>query len=607
MDRLHRRYGSGEADGHEAEGTSPGKRTLTERIWRRAAGPAPAAAPPGEAFAAATSGAPSSLPFQAQLEAAFGFSFGGVQAHVGTPEARAGLSELGARAAAHGESVAFADGNPDLHLVAHEVAHVVQARNGGGGVQARATTVSEPGDAAELAADRAADAVVSGRPVPAVGTADGVTLHRATVVTNGGTFDDTLLYAPFRAGSTVGGNARIQFTPNDLVEAPAQQIALIQSVKADTNQVAATGALHPTNDQNDTAVSNNPDDTQLVVPSGRTGAGRAIDVPIHQPGRTDANHNPIYGVGFGAPDPSTNLGAGTPTLGMARRGDHVRNPDGTFQPPTSAIVEDGPRRTISAPGQTFDMTFEIAALVTGGPMASTYLGSLEWGWSSDATGTPTMKPIREVASGAPSAGFMGAARTWNDATFHQQDAASTPVASIDLPLTSLPSGVRAAVNLPTRDLIPRLAAVSAEVSRLPAGSVDRTNKEFEQRALDTELRRRNIVVEVTCNQLSDTGGAARPAEDEVWLTVEPPRQGVTLTGTRTYRAGSSHTYTFPVGGFLPLDGPVRITLMEHDRAGRRSRAHDDAIVELPWAPPYDPTTLIQNTHGDYTVSVHFDR
>jgi len=47
--------------------------------------------------------------------------------------------------------------------------------------------------------------------------------------------------------------------------------------------------------------------------------------------------------------------------------------------------------------------------------------------------------------------------------------------------------------------------------------------------------------------------------------------------------------------------------MEHDRAGTRSRAHDDAIAELEWQPPYHPHTLFSMTHGDYTISVDFDR
>ena len=103
------------------------------------------------------------------METAFGRNFGAVTAHVGTPAARYGLGALGASAAAFGTSVAFAESSPDPHVVAHELAHVVQQRGAGRAVQAKAAAMSRPGDRAERAADRAADAVVRGEPVPRSG------------------------------------------------------------------------------------------------------------------------------------------------------------------------------------------------------------------------------------------------------------------------------------------------------------------------------------------------------------------------------------------------------------------------------------------------------
>ena len=628
MDLVSRRYGrdaSGASSaGGEAgtDGPAPGKRTLTGAIQRKADG-ASAAAAPGDAYAGATSGAASPLPHRAQLESAFGQSFAGVEAHVGTPEARAGLADLGARAAAHGESVAFAEPHPDVHLVAHEVAHVVQQRNGGGGVQAKPTSVSDPGDAAELAADRAADAVVRGEPVPDVGSADGVKLHRTTVVSNGGTFDNGTMYQALsgtgKRGERVGANITVEFTANDLVEAPASGIALMQTVKSVTDHAPGAAALNPTRDQGNTAVTADPEEAGLV-----NGNGFAVDISVHRPGRTDANHNPIYGVGFDRPDASTNLQQanpaapatassaavperGTPSLGTGQRGSHVRKPDGSFDPAVIARMQDGPGRVLELDGQSYDMSFEVTALVTDGPMVNTYLGSVEWGWTSDAAGAVTLKPFVPLSSGAPTANFMAAATTWNNATFHTTDATPAAVDTIDIPLTTLPAGVQAAVNLPTADLIRRVASVRTEATGLAPGSTDRINKDFELRALDSELRKRRILVDLTCNQISDTGGAARPAEDEVWLTLEPPGLGATITGTRTFRAGDSHPYSFPVTDFLPLDGPVKIRVMEHDRAGRSSRAHDDAVLELDWAPPFDATTMIQAGTGDYQLRVRFDR
>jgi hypothetical protein len=575
---------------------------LQPQIARKATGPASGS--PGDAFARATAGAPSALPHQEKMEASFGQSFAGVAAHVGTPGAQAGLADLGARAAAFGERVAFTESSPSEHLVAHELAHVVQQRNGGGGVQAKANSVSEPGDAAELAADRAADAVVHGERVGDVGTADQLTLHRTTVNTNGGVFDNGPMYQPVPSatgavGTRVGANIMIDFIPGDLVEAPTNGIAIIQTVKGVTDRVPGTNTLHATRDQGNTAVTSNADDIGLVA-----GNGVAIDSPTLQTGQTKANNNPIY---FGvSPRPSTTLNDGQPTTGRTRRGSHVKRADGTFDPPVNAQMEDGPGRRIQVAGQTFEMNFEVTALVTAGPMTNTYLGSVEWGWQSDATGGVTTKPFVPLASGAPTANFSQAATAWNNSTFHNAD--GTTVASVDLPLATA-SGRTAAVDMRTADIITRLATVRSEVAALPAGpSVERTNKEFEQRALDTELRRRKITLDLICNSISDTGGAAVPAEDEVWLSLEGGGAGTgfTLTSTRTFRAGQMHTYQFPVTDFLPLNLPVRITINEHDRAGTRSAAHDDVLIDVSWAPPFVPLTRAE-AHGHYLLVVNFDK
>lgn len=82
---------------------------------------------------------------------------------------------------------------------------------------------------------------------------------------------------------------------------------------------------------------------------------------------------------------------------------------------------------------------------------------------------------------------------------------------------------------------------------------------------------------------------------------------MTITGTRTYKAGDSHAYDFPVASFLPLDGPLKISVMEHDRAGKKSKARDDSVLELDWPPPFVPTTMIQIATGDYRLRVRFDK
>ena len=110
-----------------------------------------------ELAAHGTSGAGGALPHLDAIQRSFGrHDVRGISAHVGgaATEAAAGM---GARAYATGDAVAFADA-PDLHLAAHEAAHVVQQR---GGVQLSGG-VGAAGDAYEQHADAVADQVVRG-------------------------------------------------------------------------------------------------------------------------------------------------------------------------------------------------------------------------------------------------------------------------------------------------------------------------------------------------------------------------------------------------------------------------------------------------------------
>jgi len=101
------------------------------------------------------------LPHRQALQASFGdaHDLSGVRAHVGGAAAES-ASAMGATAYATGNDVVLPE-NPSLHLVAHEVTHVVQQRAGvhlAGGVGAA-------GDPYEREADAIADAVVRGEHV----------------------------------------------------------------------------------------------------------------------------------------------------------------------------------------------------------------------------------------------------------------------------------------------------------------------------------------------------------------------------------------------------------------------------------------------------------
>ncbi|MBP6843774.1 MAG: DUF4157 domain-containing protein [Kofleriaceae bacterium] len=143
----------------------PSARAIARAVVTQLSGPGAALAPEDvhRAAAAGVSGAATALPHGARIQAAFGHhDVSGVRAHVGG-EAADASEIIGARAFAFGDAVAFAAA-PDLHLAAHEAAHVVQQR---GGVRL-AGGVGSAGDAYERHADLVADGVVRGESVEAL-------------------------------------------------------------------------------------------------------------------------------------------------------------------------------------------------------------------------------------------------------------------------------------------------------------------------------------------------------------------------------------------------------------------------------------------------------
>ncbi len=145
-------------------GGAIGKTTLTQRHAARPvqlAADAHTGLDDGGVQAAAAHGlsAPGGrLPHLDAIQRSFGdHDVGGVTAHVGEA-AREANQELGAHAYATGDHVAFADASPDLFLVAHEAAHVVQQRAG----VHLSSAVGQVGDPYEQHADAVAARVVAG-------------------------------------------------------------------------------------------------------------------------------------------------------------------------------------------------------------------------------------------------------------------------------------------------------------------------------------------------------------------------------------------------------------------------------------------------------------
>ena len=108
-----------------------------------------------------TTGSPMPLPHLDKIQQSFGaeHDLSQVKAYVGGPAAQA-ARQMNAQAYAMGNQIAFAS-PPDLHIAAHEAAHIVQQRQGlqlpGG--------IGQANDPYERHADTVADRVVSGSSV----------------------------------------------------------------------------------------------------------------------------------------------------------------------------------------------------------------------------------------------------------------------------------------------------------------------------------------------------------------------------------------------------------------------------------------------------------
>src|SRR4051812_28192736 len=172
---------SGAGTGHSPGASSTahpavGKRTAVEMVQLARAPGAAAADPAAVASEPASGGAPLPDPVRGKMERSFGADFSGVSVHQdGRAEA------MGAHAYAQGEHLHFAPGRyePASHsgqsLIGHELAHVVQQREGRASVpQGKgAAVVADPGLEAE--ADHQGELAAHGLPAGAGSTAASVT------------------------------------------------------------------------------------------------------------------------------------------------------------------------------------------------------------------------------------------------------------------------------------------------------------------------------------------------------------------------------------------------------------------------------------------------
>ncbi len=197
-------------DGAASVAEAPGKRTRTQGmgpsidriadrvatvLQRRAAsdGGGAAGAEAAVTQAAGSTGAPLPGAIRERFEGSLGADLSSVRVHTGADSASA-ADAVGAQAYATGNDIHFAPGKyqPDdpfgVHLLAHEVAHTVQQSGGRAPARQHKLEISDPGDAHELEADRAADAMVTGQPFK-VGAGNPL-LSRSPTMTGFGGFAD---------------------------------------------------------------------------------------------------------------------------------------------------------------------------------------------------------------------------------------------------------------------------------------------------------------------------------------------------------------------------------------------------------------------------------
>ena len=170
---------------HSSPGTGECDQCKKKRISlsRQAAGSGPVSIDSRVRSALDSPGQPLEADTRSLMESRFHHDFSSVRVHTGS-RAEESARALQANAYALGRDVVFGQGryNPTsedgLHLIAHELAHVVQQQHAPAPGPQTDLEVSEPGDAAEREAESAADRVAAGSEAGVHERAGGSTVHR---------------------------------------------------------------------------------------------------------------------------------------------------------------------------------------------------------------------------------------------------------------------------------------------------------------------------------------------------------------------------------------------------------------------------------------------
>ncbi|MBI2278262.1 MAG: DUF4157 domain-containing protein [Dechloromonas sp.] len=589
----------------------PAKVALTATHAGLQAGKASLNGPPVLAPVLAAGGQPLPDALRREFEPFFGHDLSRVRIHANAPAHQA-ATHLAADAFAIGRDIGFAAERyrPDTvggrRLLVHELAHVVQQ----GSAQTTDVQPARLPGPAEREADAAALAFLSARPGPPLSRfRPGLA---CAVKTNGGEFKtDTYIATNVppkgggKIGKRVGADIKLRFKPNELVE--ADLIGTVQTVRT----LKATKAGGPI----DTLNSPTAHMGSRALVKGESDPGRFIDqTDLGGTGKKQApNTSPLYATNAqqgatpktlteGVPAPET-VGA-TAGYGKDDFGEHgyrKKKPDGSFET-KDATLSDRPGSTITFNKQEFEMKFEVAALALSGPMANTYLGSVEWGWKCDATGTSKTEPpaLRLISPGLPTSAFVDAAKKWNAAKTVKDPKSKKKLDTIDLPL---PTAATETSNKPaaergTGELLVALGSVDTALGT--AKDVDKTAKTLEKRAMEQALAGRQALVDVNVRKTEDWTGA-----DEVYavLISGSKRQ---KTPVKSLNDGQSGSFALPLRGLMPITGPIAVRIYDEDTGTFFDE--DDIIVNMAWQPPYG---AIRNTRSldeaDYDVRVRFNK
>ncbi len=366
------------------------------------------------------------LPVQNKMEATMGADFSNVNIHPNSQQAQ----EVGALAYTQGNDVHFAPGQFDPNsqkgqsLIGHELAHVVQQRQGRvqATTQAKGLPVNDDPaleKEADVIGEKAAQMKEEGEgnaENPTIldeeekGSAQMKVAQLKKETTHYGDFEDTYFEEMKKNGTVIGADLLLKFTPKDPVD--ASKIAMVQSVK---NQV--DGKL--------LAIDLTSDQQQVKKGSG---AGYGID-------RLSDYRNPLYATGkdpadvakkdkmemYSTPYPAVELTkpqkdaktaagfTGQKYDGWGGHGKRVKN--GANWDVVDATLHDSP--TLPTNKADSEKMFETAALAVEGPQKGTYYGSVSWGMRTDGAGVLSKVEMKKESDAVPTQKFMAAAKLWN--------------------------------------------------------------------------------------------------------------------------------------------------------------------------------------------------